>query len=96
MHQFIVPGRNAMRLMLATAAAAALAVSVATSTAVFAQKKNTDAARGSRAEARESLNDSFNRCVSLAKERGFARSDIGGQTSPAKSFVIRCMQGKQR
>ena len=83
-----------MRLMLATAAAA-LAVSVTASTAVFAQKRNADAARASRAEARESLNDSYNRCVSLAKARGFARSDIGGQTSPAKSFVIRCMQGKQ-
>jgi hypothetical protein len=71
-----------MRLMLATAAAA-LAVSVTASTAVFAQKRNT------------SLDDTYNRCVSLAKARGFARSDIGGQTSPAKSFVIRCMQGKQ-
>jgi hypothetical protein len=86
-----------MRLMLATAAAA-LAVSVTASTAVFAQKKNTDAARASRAEARESLNDSYNRCVSLAKERGFARSDISGDiySSPVKTFVVRCMQGKQK
>ena len=85
-----------MRLMLATAAAA-LAVSVTTSTAVFAQKKNTDAARASRAEARETLNDSFNRCVSLAKERGFARSDIGDNpTSSVRTFVARCMQGKQK
>jgi len=83
-----------MRLMLATAAAA-LAVSVTASTAAFAQKRNTDAARASRAEARESLSGSYNRCVSLAKARGFTRSDIGGQSSPVKSFVIRCMQGKQ-
>jgi hypothetical protein len=85
-----------MRLILATATAA-LAISVVTSTAVLAQKKNTDAARTSRAEARESLNDSFNRCVSLAKARGFARSDIGGDSSaPVKNFVMRCMQGKQK
>jgi len=83
-----------MRLMLATAATA-LAVSVATSTAVFAQKKNTDAARTSRAESRESVNDSFNRCVSLAQSRGFSPSDIGGRNSPVRLFVIRCMQGKQ-
>jgi hypothetical protein len=83
-----------MRLMLATAAAA-LAVSVATSTAVFAQKKSTAAARASRAEAIGSLNNSYNRCVSIAKARGFARSDIGGNDSPVRNFVIRCMQGKQ-
>jgi hypothetical protein len=83
-----------MRLILATAAAA-LAVSVATSTTVFAQKKNTDAAKASRAQARESLNDSFNRCVSLAKSRGFARSDLDEGGSPARAFVMRCMQGRQ-
>ena len=83
-----------MRLMLATAAAV-LAVSVAASTAVLAQKKNTDAARASRAQARESINDSFNRCVDLAKSRGFTRSDLDDGGSPAKAFVMRCMQGKQ-
>jgi hypothetical protein len=84
-----------MRLILATATTA-LAISVVTSTAVFAQKKNTDAAKTSRAEARGSLNDSFNRCVSLARSRGFTDSDIGGKSSPARKFVISCMQGKQR
>jgi len=83
-----------MRLMLATAAAA-LAVSVATSTAVLAQKKNTDSARAARAQARESISDSFNRCVSLAKARGFARSDLDDGGAPARAFVMRCMQGKQ-
>jgi len=84
-----------MRSILAVAATA-LVVSVATSTVVFAQKKSTDAARASRAEARESLNDSFNRCVSLARSRGFTDSDVGGKSAPARKFVISCMQGKQR
>ena len=85
-----------MRSILSVAAAA-LAVSVAMSTAVLAQKRNTDAARASRAEARESLNDSYNRCVSLAKARGFARSDIDDNpTSSVRTFVARCMQGKQK
>ena len=84
-----------MRSILAVAATA-LIVNAATSTVVFAQKKSTDAARASRAEARESLNDSFNRCVSLARSRGFAESDVGGKSSPARKFVIGCMQGKQR
>ena len=76
--------------------AGALIASVVVSSTAFAQKKNTDAAKASRAEARESVNDSFNRCVSLAKERGFTPSDIGGRNSPVRVFVIRCMQGKQR
>jgi len=80
-----------MRLMSATLAAV-VAVSVVTSTTVFAQKKNTDATR---AQARGSINQSYNRCVALAKARGFARSDIGDQYTPARDFVIRCMQGRQ-
>jgi hypothetical protein len=84
-----------MRPILAVAATA-LVVSVVTSTVVFAQKKSTDAAKASRAEARESINDSFSRCVSLARTRGFTDSDIGGKSSPARKFVISCMQGKQR
>jgi len=78
-------------------AVAALAVSVGTSTVVSAQKKSsTDAAKASRAEANQSMNDSFNRCVSLAKSRGFSRSDLDDNRAAARNFVIRCMQGKQR
>jgi hypothetical protein len=76
--------------------ATVLAVSVVTSSVAVAQKKTTDAAKASRAEARESLNDSFSRCVSLARSRGFTDSDVGGKSSPARKFVISCMQGKQR
>jgi hypothetical protein len=57
-----------MRPILATTATA-LAVSVVMSTVVFAQKAKTDAARASRAEATGSLNDSYNRCVTLAQSR---------------------------
>ena len=84
-----------MRLILATTATA-LAVSVVMSTVVFAQKTKTDAARASRAEATGSLNDSYNRCVSLARSRGYADSDLDGNRSAARNFVIRCMQGNQR
>jgi len=83
-----------MRLILAVVTA--LAVSVVTSTVVLAQKKSTDTAKASRAEAKVSLNDSFNNCVSLARSRGFNESDIGGKSSPVRKFVISCMQGKQR
>ena len=78
-----------------TVVATTLMVSMAMSTVVLAQKKSTDASRASRAEARESINDSFNRCVSLAKSRGFTRSDLDEGGSPAKAFVMRCMQGRQ-
>jgi hypothetical protein len=84
-----------MRQILAFASTALL-VSVAMSTVVFAQKTTTNAARASRAEARGSLDASYNRCVSLAQSRGFTSSDIGGKNSPARNFVISCMQGKQR
>ena len=76
--------------------ATALMVSTVMSSVAFAQKKNTDAAKGSRAEARQSLNDSFDRCVSLAKSRGFSRSDLDDNRAAARNFVARCMQGKQR
>jgi hypothetical protein len=83
-----------MRLILATTAIA-LAISVPT-TVVFAQKTKTDAARASRAEATGSLNDSYNRCVSLARSRGYTESDLDGNRAAARNFVVRCMQGKQR
>jgi hypothetical protein len=84
-----------MRPILAIVATA-LAVSVVTSTVVSAQKKNTDAARASRAESRASLEDSYNRCVSLAKSRGYTSSDLDGNRASARNFVINCMRGKQR
>ena len=83
-----------MRPILAVVATA-LAVTVTTSTVAFAQKKSTDAATTSRAQARASLNASYNRCVALARTRGFTDSDIGGKNAPARRFVIGCMQGKQ-
>lgn len=79
-----------------TVVAATLMVSMAMSTVVLAQKKSTDASRASRAEARESINDSFNRCVSLAKSRGFSTSDLDGNRAAARNFVANCMRGKQR
>ena len=81
-------GENAMQLILA-ATVTALVIGVSTSTAAFAQTKTTAADRAS-------LNDSFNRCVSLAKARGFSNSDLDGNRAAARNFVIRCMQGKQR
>jgi hypothetical protein len=77
-------------------AAAAVMVSALTSGVAFAQKKNTDTARASRAEAGQSLNASFDRCVSLAKSRGFSRSDLEDNRAAARNFVISCMRGKQR
>jgi len=84
-----------MRSILSVAAAA-LMVSAVTSGVAFAQKKNTDAAKASRAQAAQSLNDSFDRCVSLAKSRGYSRSDLEDNRAAARNFVVRCMQGKQR
>ena len=84
-----------MRSILSVAAAAIM-VSAITWSAAFAQNTNTDAAKASRAQARQSLNDSFDRCVSLAKSRGYSRSDLEDNRAAARNFVVRCMQGKQR
>ena len=84
-----------MRTILSVIAAA-LMVSATTSSVAFAQKKNTDAARASRAEARQSINESFDQCVALAKSRGFSRSDLEDNRASARNFVVRCMQGRQR
>jgi len=48
--------------------------------------------------ANMSVMDSFNACVTLAKERGFRLDGLEGSApnNSARSFVIRCMQGKQR
>ena len=77
-----------MRLILA-ATATAVAVGVISSTVVSAQTTNNAAARAS-------VSDSYNRCVSLARSRGYTQSDLDGNRAAARNFVIRCMQGKQR
>jgi hypothetical protein len=78
-----------MRLILA-AAATALAVGVIASTAAYTQTTNNPSS------ARASLNDSYNRCVSLARSRGYTDSDLDGNRAAARNFVLKCMQGKQR
>ena len=78
-----------MRLIFA-AAATALAVGVIASTVAFTQTTNTPSA------TRASLNESYNKCVSLARSRGYTDSDLDGNRAAARNFVLRCMQGKQR
>lgn len=76
------------------AAATALAVAVIAPTAAYTQTKSAQAANNPSA-ARVSLNDSYNRCVSLAKSRGYTESDLDGNRAAARNFVLRCMQGRQ-
>jgi hypothetical protein len=88
-----------MRFILAVAATA-LAASAIASTAAYAQTSNNPGAYAQAptnpAAARASLNQSYNKCVSLAKSRGYTESDLDGNRAAARNFVIRCMQGKQR
>jgi hypothetical protein len=76
-----------MRLII-VAAGAALAVTLTAPT--FAQTT------GQAPPSRASLNDSYNRCVELARARGYSSSDLDGNRAAARNFVVRCMQGKQR
>jgi hypothetical protein len=42
-----------------------------------------------------SLSESFNACVSLARERGWTDSDLDGNRAGARNFVINCMRGSK-
>ncbi len=53
------------------------------------------AASPSSAQDRQSLNDSFNACVELAKQRGWSTEDLGYNRDAVRNFVIKCMQGNQ-
>jgi hypothetical protein len=80
------------------AAATALAVAVIAPTAAYTQTTQTKSAQTTNnpSAARASLNESYNKCVSLARSRGYTESDLDGNRSSARNFVVRCMQGKQR
>jgi hypothetical protein len=82
-----------MRPLLA-AAATALAVAVIAPTAAYTQTRSAQATNNP-SPTRASLNDSYNRCVSLARSRGFTESDLDGNRAAARNFVLRCMQGRQ-
>ena len=79
-----------MRFAL-TAAAAVLTVSIAAAFTV------NPAAAQKKAAAQPSVNE----CIDLARKRGYTESDLGAtgggtKSNPARNFVIRCLQGKQR
>ena len=71
-----------MRFVFATAVAV-LTVSIAA-----AQTVSPTAAQKKKAVAQMS----YNQCVEIAYQRGFADSDMGG----ARGFILRCMRGAQR
>jgi len=79
-----------MRLVI-PAIAAALALTVGT--ASFAASKQRGSQSGTQSYA---SSKSYNRCVALAKQRGYARSDIEDNLGAARRFVQNCMRGKQQ
>jgi len=78
---------------LIVASTAAIAIGLLTPAASLAQKTTGQAPPRERAQ---SLQESFNRCVELARARGYSNSDLDGNRAAARNFVMRCMQGKQR
>jgi len=71
---------------------ALISVGVVAATPSFAAKKERTNV------ANMSVTQSFNTCVELAKQRGFGLDGLEGSAgnNSARSFVIRCMQGKRR
>ena len=69
-------------------AAAVLTVSIAAALTV-----SPAAAQKKKAAAQMSVSE----CIDLARKRGYTDSDLTvGGGNPARTFVIRCLQGKQR
>jgi hypothetical protein len=65
------------------AVAAVLALGLAAPTPSVAQGKQ-----------KGSLQDSYNSCVTLAKQRGWTVGDLESNRAGVRNFVVRCMQGK--
>jgi len=42
------------------------------------------------------IHRSFNSCVDLAMQRGFAESDFHDERMGLRDFIINCMQGRQQ
>jgi anti-sigma-K factor RskA len=78
-----------MRLIVAVAATVFAASVILATTAYTQSTNNPDVVR-------VSLNESYNKCVSLAKSRGYTESDLDGNRAAARTFVLRCMQGRQQ
>jgi hypothetical protein len=73
---------------------AAIGLVVAVPTLGFAQQ--TPLFPGVTAPAGKSLQDEFNRCAALARQRGYNERDLSDNRPAVRNFVIRCMQGKQK
>ena len=46
-------------------------------------------------EQKGSIQQSFNACLDLARQRGWTQSDLEFNTRGMRNFVMRCMQGGQ-
>jgi uncharacterized protein HemX len=93
-----------MRLIL-SASIAVFAVSLATTISSFAQQQQPQQQPQQQQPQQQTtgfstrpspLHRSFNSCVELAMQRGWAESDIYDDRSGVRDFVINCMQGKQQ
>ena len=78
-----------MRLIVAVAATAFAASVILATTAYTQSTNNPDVVR-------VSLNESYNKCVSLARSRGYTEIDLDDNRAAARNFVLRCMQGRQQ
>jgi len=82
--------RKSLMRAIIFAAVASIAIGTVMSVSSFAQTTT-----GQAPPSRSTLNDTFNRCVELARARGYSSSDLDGNRAAARNFVIRCMRGKQ-
>ena len=71
----------------------------ATAAVLFAAALSVNPATAQKKKAVEQM--SVNQCIDLARKRGFSDADFstsegGKKGNPARTFVIRCLQGTQR
>ena len=92
-----------MRLILALVAAA-FGVSLATTTPAIAQQQQPLPQQQQQLRDRTTafnerpspIHRSFNSCVDLAMQRGWAESDLYDDRQGVRDFIISCMQGRQQ
>ena len=78
----VCTGRDVMRSIILATAIVAVGLFTATPSNAQAQQK-------------ASMQQAFNACVDLARQRGWTESDLEISGREVRNFVARCIQGRQ-
>ena len=69
--------------------------SIILATAIVALSLFTPTPSDAQAQQKASMQQAFNSCVDLARQRGWSESDIEISGREVRNFIARCIQGRQ-